>query len=437
MEQDKKMTIEEKIKYFRELNNITQHAFAEGIKKGLSTIIRTEKGERIYKDEEIKAAREYLGIETLPMLDNEIVGYKERIYVWADLIKNERLDEARKLRHELVNVNQIPYDTDLIMLYKMVDVRLFLKERSFDEARDNLEWARPLLADASGENQYHFYYSESLLHMYEKNLKEALQSCLSADKIKMEGFEKEASLYYNLAICYSDCGKYVLAIGLLERIYNEFSYDRTSVPRMILDSNLGLNYMRLGHIEQAREFFDKAYKRAEGMGHKTFMGFITHNQGCACWRLKEFKRAIGYFDKADESFEEGNRYYFENQYFKILCLINLSDSEGEKMLNQAISLAEAKDDKHYLMLFNSISHLITIEEKDSEKDSIEYIEKVVIPYLLDKYEYFRVFTYFDALAKVYTKKRSRMKYLENEKWASDVRKMMTGGKESIYEKQVL
>jgi len=414
------LSVEEKIKEIRKAKGVTQKMLSKALDCGEATINRSENSGRPYTEGEIIAIREYLGVTELPLFDKEIAVYKEKVYVWIDRIRNELLNEAKKMREELSIIEQLPFETDLIMLFKLAGVRLLLKEGDFISSEEVLEWAKPFLGDTTEENQYHFHYATGSLHMYQRNPKDALQAYMLADSIELGSFKRENNLKFNLAICYAKLGKYVLAIGLLEHIYNDIDHEISSIDGLILDTNLGINYMRMNHIQKARGFFDKVLASAKRMGRKTSAGFALHNHGCICWKLGEFEKAVEYFDKASVNFSVGDNHYLENQYFKISCLIALKSHQSEKELENTITLA--KDNHHYLMLLNSLPHLMTMDEA-----SMEYIEKTTIPYLLDKYEYFKTFGYFEILEKTYLKKGGKMKSLEIAKRAYDVHKLMTRG----------
>ena len=422
-----KLSIEEKIKIIRTAKGVSQIRLAEALNCSDATVSRAEKGQGKYTDKQVRAAREFLGIEKVPLFDEEIASFKERLYVWRDLIKDEHMEEARKLHQDLGDITYLTFETDLIILYRILEVRMLLRERSkkerLDEAGEKLELIKPLIEEASKESQYYFYYTMGSLHFLKGNYEEALLSYTLADSIENKDFEKEAGLLYNLAICHAKFGKYVLVIGLLERMRCTLAHDRKSVLSMYIDNTLGANYGRIGHLEQARELYDKALAKARSINHKLLIGILLHNHGFTCFEMTDFKEAIRYFDEAFEYLEEGSDGYFMNLYSKLRCLIAMRSSACKEELIRASLLAQGN--QHYTLLFDSLSHMRTLREKAS----LEYIENITVPYLLDKYEYHKALDYCKVLEITYKKLKRRMKSLEMKALAFDIYIKMTSGRE--------
>ena len=420
------LTIEQKITTLRIAHGATQKDLAQALDCGLSTVQRVEKGERTYTKQELEMAIKYFGVEGVPLTEKEVADYKFKIYVWRDRIKANLLEEARKLQKELSFITacaKVDFLQDLVILYKALEVRLLLKYDDFDNIKKNLDFVEQMLDITTEENKYHFYFSSGSLHLYTKNNKEALRYYSLALDVDSDDFEKETSLHFNIALCHAEHGRYFLAITSLERIYNQTGDDITSTFGMLIDSNLGLNYMRMGHTEYARELLNKALEKARGVGNETFVGFILHNYGCSCLKPKEHKKAIEYFDKASVYFTKGSISYLENLYFKIRCLIGLKNSMAEEMINQA--LEQAKENEHYSTLFGSLSHLLTL----NEKTSAQYIEEKTIPYLSSRFEFFKALDYCELLMELYDKKGLKIKYLEVMAMAYDINNKMNSGRD--------
>jgi tetratricopeptide (TPR) repeat protein len=308
------------------------------------------------------------------------------------------------------------------MLYKLLEVRLLMKEGNFSAAGESLKAIEPSITEASNEVKYYFYYNMGSLLVYGKDFEEALRFYLLANGIGADGFEKEVALHFNIAICYSNLGKYLLAITSMEGIYHLFNHaDRTSIPGMLLDNNLSVDYMRIGNIKKARKFIDKTLIRAKSINNRHYIGAALHNHGCACFRSGEFEKAIEYFDEAFDYFRKGSDVYLENLYFQIRSLIALKSSKAKKALHDAKSISE--NNEHYTILFKSLTHLLTMRENAS----LQYIEKTTIPHLLEKHEYFRALNYCKELEIAYEKKSSKMKSLEMKALAYDIHLKIING----------
>jgi len=425
------LTIEQKITALRVARGVTQKALAEAMNCGISSVQRAESGERKYTEKELELGLKFLDMVGMPLTDKELTSFKGKIYVFRDRIRDELLEEARKLQQELSVIVHAEFEHDLIMLYRAIEARLMIKERKLDVARTILEPLLDWVEKVTNEALYHLYHSLGSLCIHEGNQDKALDYLLLADAMEADGFEKEPTQSYNLAACYNHFGKYAVAVGMFERIYDWFNNDKSSIPMLILNNNLGLGYLRTGHVKEAKEYFNKTLDRAKSLNSTRFIGYSLHNLGCVHLKLGEHKKAIDFFEEASKQFSEGDNNYLENLYFKALCQIEMKSPMREMTINRGLSLANGNS--HYELLFNSLSHLLTISEK-SEMASMDYIEHTTIPYILEKYEYYRVFDYFAALEKAYARKGNKsdiMKSLEIKAKAYDVHIKMTNGREYL------
>ena len=394
-----KLTVEEKIKVLRKLKKVDQKELAQIIGRETNTIYRAEKGERVYTEEELDLIKESFGMSEAPLTEMELEICKERLYVWRERIREDLLDEAQRLRSKLEIITELPFEHNLAMLFKAINVRMLLKSNDISAASSHLKYLEPLVSDAPKEVEYHFLYAEGLYAFYNRDYKAALTSFLKALNLDINEFElvKEDALHYNIALCHSKLGMYFMAATSYLKIYSKFNHDRVNTTGMLLENSLAVDYMRLGHTGKAKKLFNKVLVKARVLEADIFIGHTLHNLGCIYSSSKEqsYKKALSYFDKALAHYESGSGFYLECMYFKIRCLIFLKSFESSSLLTDIESLT--KNNAHYSMLFNSLSHLATLKEEVSA----EYIENITIPYLLGEYEYFKALDFCEALEKRY------------------------------------
>jgi len=391
------LTPSEKIQRLRTAANYTQLDLAEALGCTKSKVSRVENDKWGYSDEDIAAAKQFFGIDNAPLTDKELIDFKQRLYGWKNLIKNRQTEEARRYQSDLAVIKKLPFEPELSTLYRMFEIRLVLTEANVALAEEMLLSEAPLIEGASKENRHFFNYNMGSLYFWKWDFKTALQYYLNARSLEAYVLEKDASLDLNLAICYGMRGKYTLAIGTIEGVYDLFNYNKTSIMHTYVNSILAINYVRIGQVTRAKRLLDKSLSVTFGNEGKVQLGNALHNYGCACKKSKEYQEAISYFDQAFEYFETGDKFYMENMYWKIYCLIQLKDIPKVKVLLAKIRpLSEGNE--HYLIIFESLSHLLTI----NDEASIDFIEKKTIPYLMEKYEYFRIFDYCDVLEKKFT-----------------------------------
>jgi len=395
-----KLSIAQKFREIRKTKGLTQEDLANalGCSAAKISIVVSDKGQ--YTDDDIKTLRKFLDVEKAPLTDGELTNFKQRLYSWRDLTRNGLLTEARVWQKELTIITELPFEPDLNITYRMFEVRLNMRERNIDFAEEMLKADEALIDDMTDENKYHFYFNMGSIHTYKDDFKTALDYYLKAKSLENSVYEKDPSLYFNLAICYSELGKYVLVITTLEQARNSFDYNKTSVAWIYIDNMLAMNYSRMGYILTAKRLLEECLEDARKAGNSLRIGYALHNYGCTCWKAKEFDKAIEYFDKASEYFTKGsNKDYLENLYWKIRSLIDMKKTSASRaLLQEARTIAGESD--HYSLLFESLSHLLTI----NKDESLDFVENKTIPYMIDKHEYFRVLDYCGILEEVFEKR---------------------------------
>lgn len=426
-------TKEDKIKYLRNCRNISQIELAKGMKCGLSSVQRSETEGRKYTEEEIKNGLKLFGLEGLPLDDKEAFSFKNKLYVFRNSVRDEYFDKAEKLRKELSVIIYAPFYPDLTVLFNSFESRYLLKKEKTSEARKILIPHIRSIKERSKEAQYHYYHMLGDFHRVKGRYKKALKYLHMANDIETDEFEKESVLSYNLALCYSEFGKYVVALDILERAYHQFNHKESNVLTMIFYNELGLNYMRLGHIVQAKEFFHKTYDMAIALKHKILIGFSLDNLGCVYFRAGEHKKAIDYFNKANKQVDEGSTVHLETLYYKALSQMKVEGANYKATIERGLLLA--KDGSLYHILFNSLLYYSDI----NKQESMDYIEHITIPSLLAKYKFSKVFDYYTALEEAYAKKsdaskgarKDYIKSLQISKKAFEIYVIMTNGKENF------
>ncbi|MCL2593703.1 MAG: helix-turn-helix domain-containing protein [Defluviitaleaceae bacterium] len=428
----------QKIKVLRKAANCTQEDLAEALGCTKSKISRIESGDWDYSQEDIAAARKFLGVDNVPFNDKEFMDFKQRLYQWRDLIKNRLTDEARKKQSDLAVITRLYFEPELNMLYRMFEIKLLLTEAltvktNVALAEEMLLSEELLIEEASKENQHHFYCNMGALHINKQDFKTALQYYIKACDLEVYVLEKDVSLKLNLAICYGMLGKYALTIGIIEEIYPFLDYNRYSSTQTYLDNTLAVNYFRIGHVSRAKKLLSKCLSEQPGADSKYFLGLSYHNYGCACWKSKEYEEAISYFDRADSYFDKNDRMYVENIYWKVRCLIaSKKDSKARLLISEVKPHIEGNE--HHLLMFDSLSHLFTI----NDDASIDFIEKKTIPYLIGKYEHYRAIDYCEVLKSrfmAWSNKGYKKKLIKLKAMICDINEDMLFGEEMIFNEE--
>jgi len=396
MEYSRKMTPSQKIKELREHRKYTQEALASALKCSKSKVSKAEAGECEYSERDIKLAKAFFGVENAPFNDRERIEFKQRLYKWKHWIKNSHIDEARQFQKNVSAITKLPFEPTLNMLYRMFEIRLVLKEGKPDLAEEMLRIEETDIENASEENQHHFYYNLGSVYFYRYDLKNALFFYRKALDLEMYALEKDVGLHFNLAMCYGELGKYVLAITTIENAYHEFEYNMIGAAKSYMDSMLAINYVRIGQVSRAKQLLDRSLTEAMGSSNQFFTYLSLHNYGCACFEAKEYDRAIEYFDRVIEYFKAADRHRLEAMYYKFRCLVaDKKTAIVKPLLYNAMS--EVEGNEHYRLAFESLLHMATIKQDES----MEFIEKKTIPYFIKERGYYKALDYCIMLESIY------------------------------------
>lgn len=401
------LTIAEKIKLVRDLANIKQEALAAALGCVKSKISETENGKKEYTREEVMVLKKMLGIEGAPIFDDEIADYQRQLDLWLGYIRGSLIDKAQNMQERLSIITKLPYEQDLIFNYRMFESKLLMQIKDISGAEEILETTKPLLDKTTAKNRYHYIYNLGMLQFYKGDYVESKNSFTTAFDMKIEGHKREASLYYNLALCYSRLGWATQSVITLLKIYSEFDHDVASINELFVDNTLAVNYIRINRVKEAEEVLERALMKAKVRGIKENIARALHNYGFASKKSGRFEEAIEYFDQSLAHLLEGENLYLEGLCQKIICLNALKKKALCKpLLLQGSGLS--KNDEHYLLMFQSLSHALTLNNENSSS----FIEEHTIPHLIEKHHLYRALEFCNWLISHYTKKGMKMKLLE-------------------------
>jgi len=424
------LTITQKLRKIRKSKGIKQMRFAEILHWDVSRISEIETGRRHYCDKQLTKLRAFLEIEDAPVTDDELVKFKRRLYVWRDLIRDRRINEAENLRKELAVISKLPYEKDLNLLYKMFEISQLLRQ---DDVNDNLQFmaealdeTEPFLDEASEETKHHFYCNKGLLCYYRDEHEKSTTYYKAAISTEDDGYEKEPTVYYNLALAYSHMGMAVRALSIILDSYNLFDHHRTSIIGLRIDNTLAVNYIRTNQIGLALKVLDRAVDKASSLADKTFLDITLHNYGAAYFQAGDYEKALQYFNEAFEHIDKNNSLYLENYFAKVHTLITIKNKAlYSPLLLKAKTVARANE--HYTLLFDSLSHALTAKELRS----VEFIENITLPYLVNNYQYSRALYFCNVLIEAHDRSKRSKRVLEIKGLKADILEKIMFGSDNI------
>ena len=402
-----KLTVEQKIKVVREVRGLSQEALGKVIGLSGDSIGHYERNDEKYRHlkysiEQILALKKHLGIEKAPLTDREVIVFKKRMYRWLDAMSVGRKAEAEELHDELSVIILIPYEPELTFLFFIFEAKKFIQEKNFKAAMARLDlveekFMKLPVNKPTNELYYHFHSTLASIDLAHGKYEEAVERYSSVVDLEADDFDKGMSIHYNIAYCYSEMGLYVRALGFIERIRRLYDHLDPNYYWVSLSCNLGLNYMRMGNIDEAIKLFEGALGDSVVIDSNEQKIIILHNLGCTYFKTNNYSRAIGYFDRVFEEIDKSHNLYLENLYYKVLCLVMTKKDDMKEKLQLGIKLS--KDNELYSILFESLNKLSNIGRNECRL----FIEKKTIPFLVNKKKYSVALFYCDKLKEYYIK----------------------------------
>ena len=392
MNNDGKLGLGEKLKQIRLAKGIKQNVLAKALKCSEPTVTRHERHMHCDADT-LKKIKNALGVPKAPLFDDEIIAFRERLYLWRDTMRNRLFDEAKKMQAELSVILYMPFEQDLALLYKLYEVKLAIAEGHAQLATEMLDTLESGLCSASKENLYHYHYNRGVVYMMDKHVEKSLKHFKIAYDLDLGNSIKELALHINLAGCYSDMGMAVRTITYLEREYHVHrDNNKASLMGLKIDNMLAVNYMYTNEESHAMNLLEACLAHARSLDYPLYIGIALHNLGCLYFKKANLEQALEHFNQAFEFLNEHKRPHLENVYQKARCLIEMRQrSEAKKIIKNAI--IDAEDSEKYIHLFKSLSHLTTIKQKAS----YDYLLNTAIPKMLVMYEYQKALDFCQVL----------------------------------------
>jgi len=412
-----------KIQQMREGKKFSQEKLGRLINYDRATISNIETGKLECPTDIRWAIKEALGLSDLPITDKERERFKEKLYDLNDLISAHKFDDAEKELDKLSVITRVPIDVELNAFYSLFKARLLLKLNDVESARAILLALESSVDEFDNDFMHLYYYNRGTLSHKYARYREALDFYLKAHELMKGGFKENQWLHYNIAACISGLGHVVNTITFIENCCKFSSDNQIVVTELMIDDLLALSYIKLGNMRIAKKLLKKCLVKAKSNNNERFIGIILVHYGYLYCRKKDWDTAISYLNEAFGYLQKDDLMYLEALYQKIWCLIHLECySACSNLLSEGKELAKGNED--YSILFESLSHLITL----NTKESIEYLETVTVPHLVRFSANVVALDYCKILKKNYEKRKGTLKkLLEIEKTMNSLYRNMLDG----------
>jgi len=371
------MHLGEKIRQLRAAKGLSQENLAFATGKSKAHISRLERGDAEIDNKILVAIKKFLEIENAPLFEHELEIYRERIWNWDELLHNKRMDEAKTMKEELSIILDLPYERELLMLYKMIEARMLSIEYDNPAVEERLNYVEGFLDEASNDVLYLYHRVKGALEFDRDNNKAFLKHCLLALDYNNNELRPDVMLVLNIGVAYARTGRLLNAIRYFERFMREYRGDRTHMALLHVEKNLATSFMILGEFNEAKKLFETALVKARNLNNDIWIGGALISMGQIHHRTGNYKTAIELYDDSLEYFHESKMHHVSALVLKAECLIALNDYRAsEDILDQAKALAG--DNEELILSVEATGHMMTLYNKQST----DYLESVALPYYI-------------------------------------------------------
>ena len=377
--------ISEIVKKIREVQDIQQEVLARKSLIHRTTISAIENGVKECSDEQWLDIKTAMGIEHLPIDENERDDFRDMLYGWYDVISERDWEKAKEMQKYLSVITLVPQDVELYSLFVLFECRVQIAHNELETAEKTLDEFARKLDELDHNVLYHYYYNRGTFNFMKDSIENSLDFYLKTSKLAKRDYENNATLHYAISRCHERLGYYAKSADLLEVAILQNHTGRGGVLEFYLYNSLGKNYAVTGHLHRAREILKKALDLAEKLYEKNpnpetkaQIGLVHLNYGLIYRKEKKWRRAIHCQDEALQYFERGTNDALTAIYQKLRCSMEIRRYPAYKdLLEEAIELS--KGNEPYTVLFEMFKCMANIN-----KDSARHMETKILPYLIDK-----------------------------------------------------
>ncbi|MED3645466.1 aspartate phosphatase [Halalkalibacterium halodurans] len=296
---------------------------------------------------------------------------------WYDVIKQQDVDEAAKLRSEAESlIKEMEEDQSVLLYYNLIDSRYKILLEKFDESGSILKSVKEQTEQSETDQllRFYYYFFSGLYQLYKRNYIKAIHHYRQAE-IYLTSIPDEiehAEFHVQLANAYYGIDQNFFSLSHAEKALEIFIKHDNYVNRQIsAQLIIALNRFDLNRHESAISIFKEAIETASKYDH-TFLEVIGHyNLGVSYEYLNELELAKESLETAlDINYPEESKKdtYLEIKYLLARTLFRMDHfEEGMEWFNTAKTLAEETNEETYQIKL-SILHSIYVEANETALD---------------------------------------------------------------------
>ena len=398
----------EKIKQIRIAKGLKQEELAKAINTAQNFVSRLENGEAKYDDRMLAIIREFYNIKHAPIFDHELEVYRNRLWVWNDLVNADNLREAKVMLDSLSPILELPFERDLTLLYLMIETRILFREGNLTAGEERLNTAEALLDEASSEALHLYHRNMGFILMHKSDHKTSLKHHLQSLSHETNNMKPDAGILLNIGVSYINLGKPWQAIMHLEQAKMKYDLGRANILESSINTILALGYTHVGEYRKAERIYNDALAQAKSTNNDFFAAIALANLSTMHTKEGNYEESLKTCNKA-LTLVKNHPIYVKFLIGKAFCLAMLKDfDQCKEVIKQCRELA--KDNKNLTITIEAISHIMTLDNSEST----DYLENFVIPHFkasddAENGGIYEALTFCEILETHYRKRRNKKK----------------------------
>lgn len=381
--------------------------------KGICSVSHLSKIENNSKDANIETIS--LLLEKLNIDKSEINEKEEQIKSQLKLLNEKMLffqkNDVDQIFDKLTEIEDIiPFSTSLYT-YELSKYRYLLFKGELKRAQQQENLLSKQKKNFSQQENYLFQHYNAICLIMQGQYQKAdtlLELLMTVNNNEFVSGE----LLYHRALVKSSLEHSDHAIYFGKKALQSFMNDHNFIRILHTLMLLGINYTYSKIYEEALECFQHLMRNAELLNESQFLPHVYHNIGYLKTKMENYPEALYFYEKSLSLQSEETPYYLMTLYtigesLYILQEIDKAQEVFERVLEHSKKLSIQK----YLLLSKYYLKSIC-----SYKESIEFLEMKVIPYLEESKEHPDTLNRFYRLLSTHYRQLARyekaVKYIE-------------------------
>jgi len=361
---------------------------AIAISSSIPSISRFERNELEFGADMIIAIKKFLDIEKAPLFAHELTLYRDRIWVWNELLDTGRMDEARAMQEEMAIILNLPFEHDLYLLYLVTEAMLLSKEYNIPATEEKLKIVEGLLDNASDGALNLYHRNKGFICLVAGDMKSGIKHSIKAVEHAEADKKTDTSALNNIGQAYIVLGKPYHAIIYIERARAQFTGDLTHKRPGHMTQALAMCYTLVGEYRKAEKLVELSLMQAKSTNASSQIAQALTIMASLKLKSKKYDECLVLCDEGLPYYNGDKEMYVSLLTTKAECLLRMKKykecqeilnhgravlQEGEKKMGKTTTNSDILE-----IAFSTFEHQMTLDNDES----VNYIQNVAIPHFI-------------------------------------------------------